>query len=84
MERYTLKNKPKGLMTMRKKTKVRATIVHEPFQVETQEGLMKICPETVDDWDNGYYLVYPEDGSKPYTWSPKFARENYEVVEGRD
>ena len=84
MERYTLENQPEGLVTMRKKTKVRAVFIREPFQVETQEGLMNISPETVDDWEGGYYVVYPDDGSKPYTWSPKFAKENYERVEERD
>ena len=64
-------------MRHRKKTTVMLSYQHDPFVVETQEGDMTISPETVDDWDNGYWLAYPDDGSKPYAISPKFVRENY-------
>jgi len=34
----------------------------------------------MDDWDNGYYIAYPDDGSKPYAISPAYVRQNYELV----
>lgn len=77
METYTLDNKPNNLGTYRKKTTVDLAFIEEPFYVETQEGLMEISPKTVDDWEDGYYLSYPEDGSKPYSISPSFVRNNY-------
>ena len=78
MIRYTLKNKPTfSLLPMIKKTIVELAYIKEPFEVETQEGLMTISPETVEDWEDGYYLAYPEDGSKPYSISPKYVRDNY-------
>ncbi|MGD1973901.1 MAG: hypothetical protein PVH37_11705 [Desulfobacterales bacterium] len=50
------------------------------IEVDTQEGELTISPETVDDWDNGYYIAYPDDGSKPYVISPAYVRQNYELV----
>ena len=79
MERklFTINNKPENTPSYRKETKVQLIFVAEPFEVETQEGVIKIGPDTVDDWENGYYVAYPEDGSKPYAISPSFVRENY-------
>lgn len=73
---FNLDNKP-TTKPHRKRTTVELAFVTEPFTVETQEGAMTISPETVDDWDGGYYVAYPSDGSKPYSISPKFVRENY-------
>lgn len=77
MKTYTLENKPDGLETYRKSSTVNMVFMTEPFVVETQEGTITISPSTVDDWDGGYYLVYPDDGSKPYSMSPSFAKKNY-------
>ena len=55
-------------------------LIKEPFKVDTQKGEMVISPETVDDWDDGYYVAYPDDGGKPYTISPAYVRQNYEAV----
>lgn len=74
---FSLENKPDHLVAHRKKTTVLLAFVEEPFVVETQEGTMKIGPDTVDDWDNGYYVAYPDDGSKPYPIAPSFVRNNY-------
>jgi hypothetical protein len=41
---------------------------------------MVISPETTDDWEDGYYLVYPSDESPPYSISPSFMRNNYVEV----
>jgi len=79
MKTFDLKNKPETRL-YRKKTKVALAYIDEPFKVDTQEGEMVISPETVDDWDGGYYIAYPADGSKPYAISPDYVRENYEVV----
>jgi hypothetical protein len=76
MKVFDLTNKPKT-RPYRKKTTVDLSFVPEPFQVDTQEGLLTISPETVDDWDNGYYVAYPSDGSKPYAIAPAFVRDNY-------
>lgn len=81
MHKFTLENKPKHIPFYQKKTKVQLLLVHKPFAVETQEGDMIISPETTDDWGNGYYVAYPDDGSKPYSISPSFVCENYERVE---
>jgi hypothetical protein len=77
---YTLDNKPARLETYRKKSKAEAIFITEPFEVETQEGRVTIGPDTVDGWDGGYWLVYPDDGSKPYTWAPSFKDKNMEMV----
>ena len=76
MHTFTLENKPVCL-SYRKATTVDMLFVQEPFVVETQEGSMTISPETVDDWDGGYFVAYPSDGSKPYAISPSFVRANY-------
>ena len=77
---FTLENKPDNLVAHRKKTTVLLAFIEEPFEVETQEGAMVIGPETVDDWEDGYYVAYPDDGSKPYSISPSFVRNNYVPV----
>lgn len=77
MQTWSLDNKPLNLQTYRKKSTVDLVFITGPFNVETQEGQMTISPETVDDWDGGYYLAYPSDGSKPYAISPAFVRDNY-------
>lgn len=77
MKFFSIDFKPEDAVTHRKKTTVDLVFVSEPFVVDTQEGPMAITPETVDDWDNGYYVAYPDDGSKPYSIAPKFVRDNY-------
>lgn len=81
LTRFTLTDKPPMLIPHRKKTTVGLAFIREPFYVDTQEGEMLISPETCDDWDGGYYLAYPDDGSKPYSIGPKFVCGNYEAVE---
>ena len=78
---YDLENRPAWLVEMRKTVTIKVMFVKEPFQVVTQEGLMQISPETTTDWEGGYYVAYPSDGSRPYSISPSFMRDNYvEVV----
>lgn len=78
MPLYTLTTKPTSIaLELRKKTTISAIFISEPFDVETQEGVLVISPETVDDWEDGYYIAYPSDGSKPYPISPKYIRDNY-------
>ena len=76
MKRFDLTNKPNA-KTMRKTATIDAAFTDTPFEVETQEGVLTISPSTVDDWDGGYYVAYPSDGTKPYPISPKFIGENY-------
>ena len=78
--KFSLGNRPTTLVKSRKKTTVGLAFIKEPFDVETQEGLMHIGPDAVDDWDGGYYVAYPDDGSKPYAIAPGFVRANYEPV----
>ena len=80
MKHYTLENRPEGLVEMRKTATIHAVKITEPFYVETQEGLMTISPASVDGWDDGYYIAYPSDGSKPYAIAPAFVNENYVAV----
>lgn len=54
MKKFDSQNKPQTRL-YRKKTTVELAYINEPFEVDTQEGEMVISPETVDDWDNGYY-----------------------------
>jgi hypothetical protein len=79
MRKFDLENKPRTQL-YRKKTTVELAFITEPFEVDTQEGEMLISPETVDDWDDGYYIAYTHDGSKPYAISRAFVRQNYEPV----
>ena len=79
MKTFSLENRPQT-RSYRKKTPVELAHINEPFAVDTQEGEMVISPETVDDWDDGYYIAYPDDGSKPYAISPAYVRQNYEAV----
>ena len=79
MKAFDLNNKPETQL-YRKKSAVELAYIEEPFKVDTQEGEMVISPETVDDWEDGYYIAYPDDGSKPYAISPDYVRKNYEAV----
>lgn len=79
--KFTLSNKPTAIPVYRKSGTVQLLYVTEPFEVETQEGVFKIGPDTVDDWDGGYYVAYPGDGTKPYSIAPAYVRENYVVVD---
>lgn len=79
MEKFDLENKPQT-RPYRKKSTVELVRMNDPFKIDTQEGEMVISPETVDDWDDGYYIAYPDDGSKPYAISPSYVRQNYEPV----
>ena len=79
MKRFDLDNKPQTRL-YRKKSTVELAYIDEPFEVDTQEGELTISPETVDDWDKGYYIAYPKDGSKPYAISPAYVQQNYEPV----
>ena len=81
VQRFDLGRKPSGLRSHRKKTTVALAFVREPFEVETQEGVLQISPDTVDDWEGGYYVAYPDDGSKPYPIAPRFVRDNYVLVD---
>lgn len=76
---FTLHNKPECL-PYRKKTTVDLCFMNEPFEVETQEGTLIIAPDTVEDWDGGYFVAYPNDGSKPYAIAPSYVRSNYVPV----
>jgi peptidoglycan hydrolase-like protein with peptidoglycan-binding domain len=79
--RYSLANRPPELPWFRKKTRVQLLFVSEPFEVVTHEGVMRIGPDTVEDWEGGYYIAFPADGSKPYGIAPAYARRNYEAVD---
>jgi hypothetical protein len=79
MMRFNLDNKPET-ERYQKFGEVDLAFIDSPFEVETQEGILTISPETVDDWENGYYLAYPDDGTKPYAISPSFMRNNYKKV----
>jgi hypothetical protein len=80
MQTFSLDHKPENLVAHRKKTTVLLAFISEPFEVETQEGPMRIAPDTVDDWEDGYFIAYPDDGSKPYSIAPSFVRNNYVEV----
>lgn len=80
MKLFSLTEVPEGLKAHRKSTITGLAFVNEPFQVDTQEGIFTISPETVDDWEDGYYVAYPADRSKPYAISPSFVRDNYVPV----
>ena len=80
MKTYDLRNEPGNTIEMRKTATIRVVFIEQPFRVDTQEGLMTISPADTDDWEDGYYLVYPSDGSKPYSISPSFMRDNYTEV----
>lgn len=77
MQTFSLENKPNDLEPHVKAGLTHLKFVNEPFIVETQEGPMVISPDTVDGWDEGYYIAYPADGSKPYSIAPAYVRQNY-------
>jgi hypothetical protein len=76
MKLFTLSNRP-HTRPYRKTGSIQAALVREPFQVDTQEGVLTISPTTVDDWQDGYWVAYPSDGSKPYAIAPAFMKRNY-------
>lgn len=80
MDTFTTAFRPSNLAEMRKTSTVHLAWLDTPFVVETQEGPLTISPETTDDWDDGYYIAYPSDGSKPYGISKSFVEANYEAV----
>lgn len=65
---------------MMKQGTIAVKFIKEPFVIATQEGELIIGPNTVDDWEDGYYIAYPWDGSKPYAISPSFIKANYVEV----
>lgn len=78
MQQFSLENRPDAkFMEMRKTATIHVAHITDPFVVETREGEMEISPEQCDDWDNGYWIAYPADGSKPYAISPEFMGKNY-------
>ena len=77
MQVFTLENKPANMDSYRKTSTVQLHWVDEPFVVEMREGWKKVTPDTVADWDGGYYVAYPDDGSKAYPVSKAFADGNY-------
>lgn len=79
MKTYDLGNEPGNTTEMRKTATIRVIFIEKAFRVDTQEGVMEIGP-TLMDWDGGYYLVYPSDGTKPYSISSSFMRDNYTEV----
>ena len=79
MLKFTIENRPPCL-AYRKKTPVWLYFVQEPFIVQTQEGSFDISPETVEGWEDGYFVAYPDDGSKPYAIAPSYVRANYELA----
>lgn len=80
MDRFTLSNPPADLLGYRKSSMTYMCFIAAPFEVDSQEGVMLIAPTTVDDWENGYYVAYPADGSKPYAIAPAYVRANYVPV----
>ncbi len=74
---FSLDNKPDNIPSFRKASTIQLLFVSEPFEVDSQEGRILIAPDTVDDWEDGYYVAYPDDGSKPYAISPSFIKKNY-------
>ncbi len=80
MKTYTIENKPSDMVTMRKTATIEIARIDEPFEVETGEGKLLIDPDTCEDWDEGYFVAYPADGTKPYPISPSFISENYVPV----
>jgi len=80
MKTFSLENRPSNTTTFRKKALAHAVFITEPFIAQTQEGPIEYSPATCENWEGGYWLVYPDDGSKPYGWSPKFCRENMVAV----
>jgi hypothetical protein len=80
MQTFNLTHRPETA-PYRKATITHLAFIAVPFVVETQEGPLTIAPDTVDDWEDGYYLAYPADGSKPYAIAPKYVRENYVPAE---
>ncbi len=81
MKTFTLENKPAELKKAQKTAKIFVKKMEEPFQLETQEGLLTYSPETTDDWEDGYVIAYTEDGSKPYAMSQSYFRDCYEYVQ---
>ncbi len=81
MIEFSLEHQPGVMNEYRKTATVNMVLISIPFSVETQEGMMKISKDTVDDWDDGYYVAYPGDGSKPYAISPKFVKDNYTLID---
>ena len=49
--KFSLTHKPAGIPCFRKSSTVQLLFVAEPFVVETQEWVITISPDTVDDWD---------------------------------
>ena len=49
--RFSLDTKPHALSPYIKKTQTQMIFLTIPFEVDTQEGVWVISPETVDDWD---------------------------------
>ncbi len=48
----------------------------KPFTVETDFGLVYIS-ETSPGWDEGYFVVFPRNGIKPYPAPRHVVKANY-------
>ncbi len=77
MQRFTLTERPSILSKAHKKAVTWLAFIREPFEVETQEGIIAITPD-LEGWNGGYYVAYPGDGTRPYAIAPAYVEANYE------
>lgn len=54
--------------------------ITEPTEVHTLEGSPFVVDPNLPEWEDGYWVSWPTDGSDPYPVSPRFVRDNMEPV----
>ena len=70
-------NKPTDLDRYTKTATIELQWMDEPFTVRTLEGTTHdVGPET-EEWEEGYWIAWPDDGTDPYPIAPSFVRGNY-------
>lgn len=50
--------------------------IDQPTRVHTLEGSPFVVDENLPEWEGGYWVSWPTDGSDPYPVSPRFVRDN--------
>lgn len=82
MNHITNDNRPDldTLPEFRKVATQRLQWIDEPTTIQTMEGELTIGPD-LDEWEDGYWVCWPTDGTDPYPIAPSFVRTNMERIQ---
>lgn len=56
--------------------------ITQPCTVGTLEGKSYEIGPHLEEWEDGYWISWPDDGSAPYPISARYVRDNMKPVSG--